>query len=160
MSMIGHYLAIPQDELDTLQDEPERITFLIDERYADEVVDLDKAWHGIHFILSDEEFQEEPLLANAIFGVDEIGEEDVGYGPARGTPAAAVRQIAVSLSQVSEEAFREKFDPVALESADVYPQMWEEGDEALEYLVTYFLVLKDFYARAAEENKAVITYLG
>lgn len=159
MSMIGNFLALPQDELDCLFEEPEAIASALDEKYADAIVDIDKAWHGIHFVLVGEQYGGEPPLSNVVFGAKPIGEEDVGYGPALGTTAESVKQIAAALDEISEEKFREKFDASALEKADIYPQIWDEGDEALDYLASYFAELKDFYKSAAKSGNAVITFL-
>jgi hypothetical protein len=157
--MIGNFLALPQDELDALFEEPESISSALDEKYAEAIVDIDKAWHGIHFVLVGEQYGGAPPLSNVVFGAKTIGEEDVGYGPAHGTTAAAVKEIAAALSEISEVKFREKFDASALKKADIYPQIWDEGDEALNYLASYFTELKTFYESAARNGNAVITFL-
>ena len=159
MSMIGSFLALPQNELDDLFEEPESIASALDEKYGEAIIDIDKAWHGIHFVLVGEPYGGEPPLSHVVFGTTPIGEEDVGYGPALGTTAATVKEIAAALNEISEEKFRVKFDASALEKADIYPQIWDEGDEALDYLASYFTELKGFYENAAKNGNAVITFL-
>lgn len=82
MSMIGNLLAISQTELDELYDKPETITKVLYEDYYDRVVDLDKTWQAIHFMLNGEPYGGDSLLSHLIFGIKPIGKEDVGYGAA------------------------------------------------------------------------------
>src|SRR5438270_9992408 len=42
--------------------------------------DVDKAWHGIHFLLTDSDWEGEGPLAFILHGGREIN-EDLGYGP-------------------------------------------------------------------------------
>ncbi|MDW5417075.1 DUF1877 family protein [Iodobacter sp. CM08] len=97
MSMIGNFLAIPQDELDALYDESGEIAAVLDGEYAAQIIDIDKAWHGIHFMLTENNAVSSPL-AHAVLGIKKIGEEDVGYGPAHGISAASVKEIARGLN--------------------------------------------------------------
>lgn len=160
MSMIGNFLAVEQARLDELHENPEHITSFLDEEHSAGIMDVDKAWHGIHFVLTGRQYGGAQPLSNVIFGEQQIGEEEVGYSPALGTSSDRVKSIAEALSQLTEADFRARFDAAALTAADIYPQIWDEGDEALDYLATYFLELKAFYASAAQDGKAVITYIG
>jgi hypothetical protein len=158
--MIGSFLAITQEELDSLLESPEDISEFLNETHEEKVIDIDKTWHGIHFMLTGNQYGGDGPLANVIFGAQEIGDEDVGYGPALGTPASTVKGIAAAFCSISEAEFKEKFNPSALSKADIYPQIWDEGNEALEqYLLPYFRELQQFYKNAAENNLAVITFL-
>lgn len=157
--MIGNLLAVPQSELDALRASPETVPTYLYETRVDDTVRLDKAWHGIHFMLTGESYGGEGPIARAVLGGVSIGDEDVGYGPARGLSAAQVSEVAVALSQVSEADFRGRFDAAALDAAQIYPQIWDEGDEALDYLTHYFLEVKRFYAAAAQNDSAVILFI-
>lgn len=159
MSMIGNFLALTQSELDALYANPESVPSVIYDTRASEIVDVDKAWHGIHFILTGEQYGGEGYLAHVIMGGVPIGEEDVGYGPARGMSASEVKEVASAIRQVSETDFRAKFDPAALSSADIYPQIWDEGDDALDYVAENFLETKRFYQTAAEQGLAVVLFI-
>lgn len=157
--MIGNFLAIPQEELEFLYQQPQKIASVLYETYAEEVLDIDKAWHGIHFLLTGEQHGGRPPLAHVVFGIEPIGKEDIGYGPALGTPAASVKEIAASVCQISDAEFRSKFNSAALTQADIYPLIWDKGAEALDYIAAYFKELQDFYKNAAEEGNAVITFI-
>jgi len=159
MSMIGNFLAVTQTELDALYANPDSVPTVLYETRAAETVDLDKAWHGIHFMLTGEQYGGEGPLARVIMGGVPIGEEDVGYGPARGLSASEVKEVASWLGKISEADFRAKFDPTALSEADIYPQIWDEGDDALNYVTDNFLEVKRFYSAAAEKDLAVILFI-
>jgi Domain of unknown function (DUF1877) len=158
VSMIACFLAISQDELDALYDEPSEIAAVLDGEYAAQIIDIDKAWHGIHFMLTENNPASSPL-AHAVLGNKKIGEEDVGYGPAQGIAAGSVKQIADTLNGVSEQAFRAMFDVKAMTNSEIYPDIWDEGEESLSFLLAHFKVLQGFYADAAKAGKAVIAFL-
>ncbi|RTL42213.1 MAG: DUF1877 family protein [Rhodocyclaceae bacterium] len=159
MSMIGNLLALPQTELDALYTNPESVPMVLYETRASEAVDLDKAWHGIHFMLTGEQYGGAGPLAQFIMGGVPIGEEDVGYGPARGMSASDVKEVAAALGQISETDFRDRFDPAALSNADIYPRIWEDGDSALNYITDNFLEAKRFYETAANKELAAILFI-
>ncbi len=156
MSMIGNFLALPQAELVALRDEPERIHQVLDS-HEDAADDVDKAWHGIHFLLKGTVAAGTGPLANVVFGRVPVGDEDVGYGPAMSTDADDVPAVAAALAGVTDDTLRARFDPEAM--ADIYPNIWDEGDEALDYLLENLATLRAFYRDAAAKGRAVITWL-
>lgn len=159
MSMIGNMLAVSQAELDALYQGPAAVPDYLYESRASESVDLDKAWHAIHFLLTGESYGGAGPLAQAVLGGVPIGDEDVGYGPARGLSAADVKAVASALEQVSESDLRAKFDAGALTEAAIYPQIWDEDDEALGYVLHYVLELRRFYQDAATRDMAAILFI-
>ena len=56
-------------------------------------IDLDKAWHGIHYLLAGTEWEGTGPAAFLLAGGKEVGDVDVGYGPARALSAAELQQI-------------------------------------------------------------------
>ena len=159
MSMIGNLLAVTQSELDALYDDPAEISDFLYETHEDDAVDIDKTWHAIHFMLTGQVYDGDGPVSQVILGGEPIGEEEIGYGPARGLSAAEVKDIDTALRAVSEADFRAKFDAAALTAADIYPQIWDEGDAALDYLIPYFLTVKQFYEKAAQEQSAAILFI-
>ncbi len=159
MSMIGNLLAVTQKELDSLNDNPESISEVLYETREDDVIDLDKSWQVIHFILTGSPYGGNPPICNAIFGLQPIGEEDVGYGPAMGTPSEVVSKISAALSDISENEFCKMFNPESIAKADIYPQIWSEDGILNDYIVPNFNELKAFYSEAAANNLAVITFI-
>ena len=109
--------------------------------------DLDKTWHGIHYLLSGSAYEGVEPLNFLMIGGRYVGDLDVGYGPARVFGAAEVSGIAEALNKVGEEDLRRRFDPPDMSRNDVYPAIWEDDpdlDEALEAILEHFRVLKSF----------------
>lgn len=120
-------------------------------------LDLDKSWHGIHFLLTGTDWSvgDAGPAGGAILGGRPVG-EDNGYGPARLLEPEAVGSVAAALGRVSDADLRARFDPVDMQRLDIYPQMWDEPDVLEEYLMPYVAQLRDFYVRAASRGEGVL----
>lgn len=164
MVLIGHRLTA--DEFRAVQENPESVEELLfgdfeddDAEMPEPELDLDKAWHGIHFLLNGAAWTVGEGAGAAVLGGEEIG-EDNGYGPARLLGPQAVQAIAAGLGALSVEALRARFDPQAMDAADIYPGIWDEGIEAFDtYLGPYFAQLREFYQAAAAGGQAVLLAL-
>jgi hypothetical protein len=163
MSMIVSLRSSPDQLLAALAAEPRRIA---DELYhrpersdVIEEMDLDKAWHGIHFLLNGDSWGGEPPL-NFLLAGEPIGDIDVGYGPARAFRPAEVLEIAKALCATPRAALAARYDPDAMEAEEIYPSgIWlDEGPEALEYVLSYYDALVEFVRRAAEQEKGLIVW--
>ena len=174
MSMIGNLRLLSPSELDNLFRQPEGIgSFVYDEEDLDDErderdppdvvdrVDIDKAWHGLHFLLTGSAWDGGAPLNFLVAGGRQIGDVDVGYGPARGFNPAEVRTIADSLATVTLDDLRARFDPKAMARQEIYPSIWDGSsvEEAREYLLEYFQVLIDFVAQGANAGRAMIVYV-
>ena len=118
-------------------------------------ISLDKAWHGLHYLLCGAAEPAPGPLGQAVFGGDEIG-DDMGYGPARCFTVAKTSEIAQALQAPGlESTLRGRFDPNAMEQLGLYPGGWlHEGPD---WLIDAFQKLRDFYAAASAEGQAVVT---
>ncbi len=162
MSMIGNLVAVSPEQLQSFMADPGLIVPFLspDEGGAEPAnhLDLDKAWHAIHFTLNGKEWEGEEPFFLAILGGEPIG-EDVGCGPVRYLTPAQVAMLSEALSGITAENFGEKFDHSALAAAEVYPNIWQaEGAESLEYVQPYYADLRSFYQAAAGRNEAVLIY--
>jgi hypothetical protein len=124
---------------------------------GDTEVDLDKAWHGIHYLLTGSAESNATLASKVIMGGEDIG-PDRGYGAAQLLKPAEVKAIAHLLEETTPDMLRKRFKPKEMTRADVYPGViWErDGDEALSYVLDYYKKLVAFYKLAAERGQAVI----
>lgn len=122
--------------------------------------DLDKAWHGIHFLLTGTAWEGEFPSGILVAGGEAIGDIDVGYGPARAFTSTQVEQIHQYLSAIDERDLAERFDPQAMTAQEIYPDsLWErDGDEALQYCVEYFATLKAFIEAASNRQFGILVY--
>jgi len=118
-------------------------------------VDLDKAWHGIHWLLSGSEGPTAAVVSEAIFGGDPIG-EDLGYGPGRLLSADAVATVAAALHELPSDVLRPRMDSFAMTAAGIYPMIWDEPDVFDTYLAPAYDNLRAFYASAAAAQEAVV----
>jgi Domain of unknown function (DUF1877) len=125
-----------------------------------ERLSLDKAWHGLHYLLCStaDRVQEPPCIA--ILGGTEIG-GDLGYGPARYLEVSQVATVASALSDLTKETLKQRYSPVAMNTAGIYPGHWDNPDnnDNLDWLLDAFDDLLTFYQRVAARGSAVILYL-
>lgn len=105
-----------------------------------EVGELDKAWHGIHYLLTGTAWEGDPPLNFLVTGGREVGDEDVGYGPARTLTPGETREIANALAALSDEQLRARFAPEEMMRLEIYPEIWDRDpaeDDTLGYLMEY-----------------------
>src|ERR1700730_2281652 len=120
-------------------------------------ISLDKAWHGLHYLLCGAPEPVPGPLGQAVFGGSEIG-EDQGYGPARYFSPAQVAEIAAALQAPGlERDLRGRFDGPAMTRLGIYPGGWEADEGA--WLIEAFHTLRDFYAAASKAERAVVTLI-
>ncbi len=160
MSMIGCLLQISPEQLQLLIDDPSLVEPFICPNGEEQTgfIDVDKAWQGIHFLLAGDPWNSEAPLANAVTGGVEVG-DDVGYGAARDITADQVTAVAEALRDLSRDDLAKRFDAVALQENDIYPEIWDEGGEALDYLLSFYDTLREYYLKAAADGNAMLKYL-
>ena len=120
-------------------------------------IDLDKAWHGVHFLLCQRAEEAPPPLGNAVLGGTEIG-PDQGYGPVRYLSPDEVAEVAAALARVDDDTVRRNWQPQLLEEKQIYPGGWDEA-ESLDWLIDSLAQLRTFYVQAAGRGSAVLAYL-
>lgn len=190
MSMIGNFRTTSDADIDALMARPKRIELMLyGEHVADKAgkggifsffkkkkkedptdnwkpeepgaeFDVDKAWHGIHFLLTGSAWEGSGPEAFIVAGGTEIGDIDVGYGPARAFKSKDVHAIAERLKTIDKSSLETHCDKKAFFENEIYPEIWdEEPEDCFGYLLEYFEMLKQFIIKAAEDNKALIVYL-
>jgi len=160
MGMIACLTAVDAAARATWHDDPAAVEELLDTSADERTLDLDKAWHGIHFLLTGAvEGGPEPL-ASAVLGGVPVG-EDLGYGPARWLAPEQVAEIASALDIYDRAALYARYDPDAMTRLDVYPGvMWaRDRDAAFDYLWEYFTQMVAFYRATAERGEALLLWL-
>ena len=164
MGMSGNFAPITSTELSRLK---ENTTLVIDYLYPndgeDEVpnlLNIDKDWHGIHFMLAGAADDGVGPLSLAVLGGEEFG-EDLGMGQARYLTPEQVKEISIALCALGETEFRARFDPQAMNDAEIYPTViWlRDGQDALNYLTKSYLQLVTFYAETAAVGSGAILWI-
>lgn len=125
-----------------------------------DVLSLDKAWHGVHYLLCGESEPGPTLLSQAVLGGSALGDDDEGfsgYGPARYFTAEQVAQLAAQLSAPELEAEAAgRFDAGRMEELGIYPG-WKASEA--DWVMDGLRRLRDFYAEAARKGNAIVTCL-
>lgn len=164
--MVGYLFKISEEELAEILSDSSLLdakVFPEDDSVPSGRIDVDKAWEAIFFVLTgygSEEIDEvSPPMAWLLESESVVDENrDMGYGPANYIKPSQVKLLNAELEKVSVDDFKDRFDGEQMDEAGIYPEIWQE-DDALDYACENFMSLKEFYASAAAENKAVITFI-
>ena len=161
MSMTVIVYAVPCPEIDRLASDPDFFAEIT--RYdnsATASVSLEKAWHGLHYLLTGDAWEATGPKAFLIAGGSEIPESDAGYGPARLFSPFEAAEINAAISPISGDDLWRRFDPKEMASQDIYPMIWDEPENDLkhEYLF-YFNDLKKLIANAAAAGHGLLVFL-
>ena len=164
MSMIYNVCSMSESGIKKLLASPEEITAVLyeDKEGFDkgEGIDLDKSWGGIHFLLTGADMGGgEPPLNFLFETYNVVGDVDVGYGPARAMMASDVAKVAAALSKITDEELKARFDPKKMTKLGIYPDIWDEGDEALEYCMSCFEELKKYIAQVASKKLGLLLWM-
>jgi hypothetical protein len=117
---------------------------------------LEKDWHAIHFLICGAAEPGKSLLSQVVLGGTEIGDDDLGYGPARYFDTKQTADIAVELGrQTLEDEMRARFDPAKMAAEGLYPGGWEPDE--IDHLIKEFQKLRDFFADASAHGRIVVT---
>jgi hypothetical protein len=125
-----------------------------------DVLSLEKAWHGVHYVLCGESERGPALLSQAVLGGSALGDDDQGfsgYGPPRYFTTDQVSQLAAQLSAPELEAeAAARFDAARMDELGIYP-----GSKSADAncVMDGFRRLRDFYADAANKRNAIVTCL-
>jgi hypothetical protein len=166
MSMIGNFLLVSDVELARVFAKPELVLELVDSAYQEreaDFADVDKAWHCLHFLLTGSAWEGEPPLNFIATGGREVGDEDVGYGPARGFSSAEVRGIATALEAIDRKDLVGRFDARQMNELQVYPSGWQEVDPSSEESFGYFSGafdrVRELVRRGSGEGRGLLVWL-
>lgn len=113
--------------------------------------DVDKAWHGIHYLLTGTAWEGERPLDFLVNGGTQVGDIDVGYGPARVFRSEEVLEICEMISNIDASTLRSRFNPEEMTALEIYPEIWGRDptdDDTLEYCVKNYVELKHFLENA------------
>lgn len=127
----------------------------------DEYLDLDKAWHGIHYLLNFSAWEGKEPFCYLVIGGKTLGDADLGYGPARALRSGQVRRFRDVVASLGTAGLAARYDPNEMADEDIYPSIWHGDPEAdaLGYLKEHFERLLEFLDRCVERNQGLIIYL-
>ncbi|MEK8034849.1 YfbM family protein [Ideonella sp. DXS29W] len=158
------FAAVSPATLARLQRAPEEVErYLVPDNGMAEPphsTDVDKAWHGIHYLLTGTAWEGREPFCWAVMAQPKIG-PDLGMGPARYLTAEQVVRLTAALDSLTVDDLSARYDPQAMEALRIYPDaIWRrDGEEALQYLLDHFTHLLDFYRDAAARGDAVLQWV-
>jgi hypothetical protein len=117
--------------VETLADDPEGPS-----------IDLDEAWHGIHYLLS-RDAEQSPLPLSFLLR----GGNQVGNSPARVFTARETSAIHDAVSALSDADLVQRFDASDMLAKEIYPKIWngsKDGEDPRAYLLQYVGMLRAF----------------
>lgn len=126
------------------------------------VTDLDKAWHGIHYLLTGTASDGGPPLNALVSGGRELADVETGYGPPRTLTAAETRAFASALDELSDADLRSRFAPGEMKKLEIYPGIWDRDpleDDTLGYLLDNVAQLRKFLAAAVAHELGLLVRL-
>jgi hypothetical protein len=159
MGMILLLRRATSKDVARLDGDPEEIVPFVLEDESGQVIDFDKAWHALHFMLcGDMGRTSNPL--SALLGDDAglKGTEAHYYGYWAISPDE-VRAFDEALSALSDQDIAARYDPDAFAAHNLYGAdiFVDEGDEALPYVMQGLPSLRAMTRAAAGANDYIIS---
>ncbi|MFC4377029.1 DUF1877 family protein [Nocardia halotolerans] len=148
MGPVLAFHRISDDDAARITADAEAAFDLIDQldREGEPTGDIDKAWDGLRY-----------LLSAANIDLDLYGDLDpwAGDSDTRVWTATQVAAAAHTLTTTPYRVLDEHFDPVAMDDADIYPEIWDT-DFCRAYLREHYESLSAFFVSAAERNSQAV----
>lgn len=121
---------------------------------------IDKSWHAIHFLLTGSDWDGDEPLVHAVMGGEDLGDEDVGYGPARYLTPELVRTVANALEEIAVAELLARYDANRMTEEDIYPGIWDEEESTVkDYIGHFYEALVSFFRTAADAGDGMLIYL-
>jgi len=89
----------------------------------------------------------------------QIGDVDVGFGPARALSSDAVRHLAEALAPIEPQEFQRRIDIRRLDEMAIYPGRWQRDGLDVDYIVSNYRALRDLIGRLAGAGLGLILYI-
>jgi uncharacterized protein DUF1877 len=122
----------------------------------DRSIDIEKAWHGLHFLLTGTADEGEAPACFLLRGGEDLDDE----GLIRALRPGQVRRFSEYLSAIEADDLARRYDPERMTGLEIYPGVWkrtaEQGDSPLEWLMACFEEVRQFVDTAAAAGDCVI----
>ncbi len=154
MGMVWVVRAASDDDVVSLRADPESIYDFVNPEDLSpdyQILDLDKQWHAVHFLLTGSAGPVDSPLSFILGTYEEVG-PDHGYGPAWFIPSEAIRAFHSALAKHSDEEWARRYDASTAVAEQVYlaETLADEGEEALTFLQSDIARLRSFVRKAVE----------
>ena len=160
MGIRGYYYAITTEDLVTVLEDPTQLAEVIQQCVAS--CYLDKAWHGIQYLLTGEAYGVFPPPGNVICGgaylrvpTDDDDDPPFVFDPVE------VEEIFAGMQAILQADLAANYNPSDMEAKMIYPAIWlRDGQEALNYLLYYYEDLVELFQIASQGQHAVVGIIG
>lgn len=126
---------------------------------ADEEADLDKAWHGLHYLFTLSDWDGEEPWCYLVKGGTDVGTVDVGYGPARVLRSSEVKVFADVVARLTPEDLKARYNPEEMQKLEIYPTIWGKDPAAFDYLLGFFEILQAFLQKVAAKKMGLLIHM-
>ena len=126
----------------------------------DRSIDLDKAWHGLHFLFTGTADEGEEPACYLLRGGADLDDE----GQARALRPQEVQRFATFLGTLTPAELAPRYNPERMTRLEIYPdRIWKRatspGESPQEWLLESFSALQQFVSRAAADGHGVVIHL-
>lgn len=104
-------------------------------------LNLDKAWHGLHYLMTGSDDDAAEPLGYLLSGGEEVA--DSPAGPSRLLDPEQVRHFYQAILAITPDELRARFDAKHMMALEIYPNLWDQPGEA-DWLVGEFQRLRSF----------------
>jgi hypothetical protein len=127
----------------------------------DRSIDIEKAWHGLHFLLTGTADEGEEPACFLLRGGEDLDDE----GLTRALRPGQVRRFSQYLAALEADDLAARYDPERMTRLEIYPDtIWKRtaapGESPLEWLMDSFEEVRQFLDKAAASGDCVIITIG
>ncbi len=120
---------------------------------------IDRAWHGIHYLLTGTAWDGDAPLDFLVNGGRMVGAVDESHGPMRAFTAAETKAILDTFSTFSTYEMRKRYNPRDMAAKEIYPDIWSHEEESLSFLIDNVERLRGFLRQAVEAQTGMLIFL-
>jgi len=128
-----------------------------------EIANLDKAWHGLHYLLTGTAWEGDPPLNLLLAGGRKLDNRDADSIQAHTLSPAETRAAADALRGMSDDALRARFAPDEMMRLEIYPEIWDRDpaeDDTLGWLLDAAGQLRDALDTAVGQGHGLLVTVG
>lgn len=120
---------------------------------------IERAWHGIHYVLTGTAWEGNAPLDFLVNGGQFIGATDEKHGPLRAFTANETKAILDIFSTFSTYEIRKRYNPRDMTAKEIYPGIWSQEEESLSFLIENVERLRGFLRQAVEAQLGILVFL-
>ena len=126
-----------------------------------DIIDFDKAWHALHFMLTGGADNTEDPLGVIAQDEEKFGADENGFGGFAVISPERMKAFDLALKELDDQTLASRYDPVATDANDIYMAdvFADDGDEAFEYVTQGVPDLRQFASRCAQSGDGALRIL-